>query len=355
MKILKRGFTIVELLLVVVIITIIAAITIAYYIGITQRAGETMISTLAQEAKKELEMKKVIDEKYPSSLNDIKTNSSADYQYTVATDGQSFCMTIIHKSVPNTTHFIEQSSAPKKGACEGHRTTLTGSPGGGQMSVSLAQSAAQCCGNGQQTVSFNSTPTEGNLLVAIAGWRTNGSATATLSGSGWRSVYSAFYDRYNDDHEMGVFWKIAGTDEPKTINISTSTASTSNNLMVHEFSVSNATIGTPVSSHNSDLWNAYGTTGTVSTSSSNSLALGMSLNYRGAHRLANGSNEITWSDDLQYAHCSDSSDDISLHSAWRHHTTPASYSATATWGDTSGYATTDYATVGLVIFPLTPQ
>ena len=61
----KRGFTIVELLIVIVVIAILAAISIVAYNGIQQRAREVQLSSDVNAIKKSMELYKADKGEYP--------------------------------------------------------------------------------------------------------------------------------------------------------------------------------------------------------------------------------------------------------------------------------------------------
>lgn len=63
----NRGFTIVELLVVVVVIAVLAAITIISYNGIQQRATRTKIDTSVAQVKRALEMYRAENGIYPNA------------------------------------------------------------------------------------------------------------------------------------------------------------------------------------------------------------------------------------------------------------------------------------------------
>lgn len=63
----QAGFTIVELLIVVVIISIVAAISIATYTGIQVRARDSMRTDAIAKIKKSLELYKIDNGRYPSA------------------------------------------------------------------------------------------------------------------------------------------------------------------------------------------------------------------------------------------------------------------------------------------------
>lgn len=61
----KRGFTIVELLIVIVVVAILAAISITAYINVTNRANDSAVLSDASLITKNLELYKVENGKYP--------------------------------------------------------------------------------------------------------------------------------------------------------------------------------------------------------------------------------------------------------------------------------------------------
>ena len=84
----KDGFTIVELLIVVVVIAILAAITIVSYNGISDRASQAAIQSEVQDVTKKLLLYAADNsDVYPPNLSDIgiKSDSETTYQYTPGT------------------------------------------------------------------------------------------------------------------------------------------------------------------------------------------------------------------------------------------------------------------------------
>ncbi|PKL31807.1 hypothetical protein CVV43_01475 [Candidatus Saccharibacteria bacterium HGW-Saccharibacteria-1] len=66
---LARGFTIVELLIVIVIIGILAAIVIVSYIGLSKKATEASLTSDLDGAKRQLELYKTEHETYPTTMD----------------------------------------------------------------------------------------------------------------------------------------------------------------------------------------------------------------------------------------------------------------------------------------------
>lgn len=76
-----QGFTIVELLIVVVVIAILAAITIVSYNGITNRANASAAQSAAASVQKKAEAYNAELSKYPSAFTDLSTATSDKTYY----------------------------------------------------------------------------------------------------------------------------------------------------------------------------------------------------------------------------------------------------------------------------------
>src|SRR5688572_21565548 len=81
----STGFTIVELLIVVVVIAILAAITIVAYNGITNRANEAAAQSAVASAQKKIAAWRVLNaDAYPTSLEQVGLtgDSAKNLQFT---------------------------------------------------------------------------------------------------------------------------------------------------------------------------------------------------------------------------------------------------------------------------------
>lgn len=112
------GFTIVELLIVIVVIAILATISIVAFRGIQERARASEATSGLAQAKKKLELYKVDNSTYPTSGNLASagvSDSDVSYQYT--SDGSAYCLTA---TVGTTSYTATNTSSPTQGGCAGH-------------------------------------------------------------------------------------------------------------------------------------------------------------------------------------------------------------------------------------------
>lgn len=119
----KHGFTIVELLIVVVVIAILAAITIVAFNGIQERSRASAAQAVAKQAYTSIASFAVQNaDTYPANLAAAGLTNSGDttYQYQVnnSANPRTFCVTATKQ---NVSYYVSQSaSAPVAGGCAGH-------------------------------------------------------------------------------------------------------------------------------------------------------------------------------------------------------------------------------------------
>lgn len=122
----RSGFTIVELLIVIVVIAILAAITIVAYNGIQDRAKNSAAQSAAAQASKRVQQYFIENsDTYPAdetAFNSLNiTSGSASYQYVAnnSSNPKTFCITA---TVQNKSYFINNTSqtSPTPGGCSGH-------------------------------------------------------------------------------------------------------------------------------------------------------------------------------------------------------------------------------------------
>jgi prepilin-type N-terminal cleavage/methylation domain-containing protein len=163
------AFTIVELLIVIVVIGILAAISIVSYTGITQNARDSSAKATAQQIATKVELSYINDGAYPSSLSSIGISDSngTTYQYRVTSD--TWCATV---TVGSASYYVsDTTAAPTKGGCPGH----------GQGGVAAITNLAA-----------NPRATSVSLTGGMAGWRS--SRWFGSSNTGTHSVVTSASD-----------------------------------------------------------------------------------------------------------------------------------------------------------------
>ena len=111
----QTGFTIVELLIVVVVIAILAAITIVAYNGIRQRAEESALKTTAAQMYKKVETYRVQNSAYPADLATVGFTASGGSTYDFRTYGYGFCVSTTKNGV--TYHTSTDNTSATFGTC----------------------------------------------------------------------------------------------------------------------------------------------------------------------------------------------------------------------------------------------
>lgn len=179
----SRGFTIVELLIVIVVIAILATITIVAYNGVQERARTTAVSSALNQAAKKLKLYEIDNGTYPVALTDvaIADSSNTSYQYTAnnTVNPKTFCITATYGS---TSGKVTESTAPTSGGCNGHtweggvvmtNLVTNGDFSGGTTgwttgngTMSAVDGAAQHVGNGTGIFNpfYQSVPTPASLI-----------------------------------------------------------------------------------------------------------------------------------------------------------------------------------------------
>lgn len=122
----QSGFTIVELLIVIVVIGILAAITIVAYNGIQQRANNTAIITAANQTIKAIQLYNAQDGAYPlvganacvtSTTGCVELNSTTTHSANSTFDTNISSVAGLPRSVPNVSgagNGIIYSHAPNR-------------------------------------------------------------------------------------------------------------------------------------------------------------------------------------------------------------------------------------------------
>ncbi|NCU29647.1 prepilin-type N-terminal cleavage/methylation domain-containing protein [Candidatus Saccharibacteria bacterium] len=117
----RSGFTIVELLIVIVVIGILAAITIVAYNNVNDKARASSAISALDQAKKKLELYRVENGGYPADLETIgiANTTSLTYGYSATDTNANFCLTA---TVGEISYYLNNSTktSPTEGGCNGH-------------------------------------------------------------------------------------------------------------------------------------------------------------------------------------------------------------------------------------------
>lgn len=124
------GFTIVELLIVIVVIAILAAIVTVAYNGVTTQAVESSMKSDLQNAVTALELEHTASGSYPASpaaLNDGQgLRASGDSILTYSGSGEKFCVSISNSRTATQLRIRSDDRQIVTGRCEAVVTTLAG-------------------------------------------------------------------------------------------------------------------------------------------------------------------------------------------------------------------------------------
>ncbi|MFZ1249892.1 MAG: prepilin-type N-terminal cleavage/methylation domain-containing protein [Candidatus Microsaccharimonas sp.] len=167
----KNGFTIVELLIVVVVIAILAAITIVAYNGIQSRANNSAAQSAASQAAKKLAMTAATNaDVFPQdkatflSATGLTENAITSYQYTTSSPYTSYCLTT---TTNNLSYYTTSTASPVAGACPGHGVN-------GALAVTNFITNPRAIGGGASWT--NQTPTGGTPSYNATGAQDGSSA-----------------------------------------------------------------------------------------------------------------------------------------------------------------------------------
>ena len=209
----QTGFTIVELLIVIVVIGILAAITIVAFNGVSNRAKVTAIQADLNNSSKSLETFRLTtstNEQYPADLAaaNLKASNGTTYQYSVDNNANpvQYCLTAINGAVD---YYIGTGGQPKEGTCyenhglvgwwqlNGNANDSSGTGANGTVAGATLTTGANGAANGAynfattaDTINLSANTALNNPTFTYTAWvkPTSVAQTMTIVGSGYGSV-----------------------------------------------------------------------------------------------------------------------------------------------------------------------
>jgi len=139
-----RGFTIVELLVVIVVIGVLASLTVVAFNGVQQRAIVGVLRSDLRNAGTSLEAAKIQNpgEEYPANADQLRASAGVSFQYTGT--GLAYCLSATSTNVAIPAYFISSDTrSVQQGLCPGH--TPPGGPLPGPF-TGIATSTSHTCG-----------------------------------------------------------------------------------------------------------------------------------------------------------------------------------------------------------------
>jgi len=180
----QKGFTIVELLIVVVVIAILAAITIVAYNGITSRTRQSIMQTDLQQTSKLIENYKTTNGSYPGALSQLNNGqgvtASNGNQYAYTTSGNDYQLSIGSTKSSDKYNISNTTGKIQPGAWSGHDALFAGYPTRGGFS-----DLTGVYGPGDTNrASIGSIPT-GSWMIAVFSYTADGEVTTP---AGWTTL-----------------------------------------------------------------------------------------------------------------------------------------------------------------------
>lgn len=131
----RLGFTIVELIVVITVIGILAAIVTISYSNITKKAKISIVQNDLSSAIKQLENEKTLTDNYPLTLESVNNNSGLNtndnliYNYSVV--GTNYCMSASYLDDPLTSYVVtNDTNSVSAGSCVNSWKKVSGGASG---------------------------------------------------------------------------------------------------------------------------------------------------------------------------------------------------------------------------------
>ena len=216
----REGFTIVELLVVIVVIGILAAVTIVAFNGVKNKAVAVTMQSDLSNAAKQIGAYVVTNGVLPVDVTELTATDGTTYQYTPNAADSSYCLSAVSSKAPTLSyHFSSVEGRVNAGLCAGH--TLPGSvpslsPNNGVVTTVAGTATLYGLVNGTGAAARFYNPTgmtfdnDGNIIIADSANNairkmTPAGVVTTVAGStsGYLDGVSGVA-RFNDPSDVAV-------------------------------------------------------------------------------------------------------------------------------------------------------
>lgn len=223
------GFTIVELLIVVVVIAILAAITIVAYNGITQRATISGMQENVKQTANKINLYKVDNGVFPPNLSALNMDSALFGTATLwayTTTSSTFCLSVGSNNSTSTFHIADTDGSPQSGLCSGHTVaSLSNSSTGNFPSrEGYTNVSANTYAGDNTEVRIDSVPT-GDWMIVIFSYTNNQDPgvpagwTTIIPRHSTNTMQTSAYARIKQAGDSGQqLFDAAGTNGEPTVN-----------------------------------------------------------------------------------------------------------------------------------------
>lgn len=195
-----HGFTIVELLIVIIVIAILATISIVAYNGIQNSASETALKSDLRNAATQLGLAYANDGVYPGSAATLSKSTGTTFEYD--SDGTEYCLSATSSRSGVGDWHISNTFGLTAGVCDGHTAGLGSLEGSAFPTTGGFTDITHSYGTGDtMRANIASVPTGAWMVVVLSYWP-NENATAP---AGWTTLVAR---KTTNTMQTSIFAKI---------------------------------------------------------------------------------------------------------------------------------------------------
>ena len=150
----RGGFTIVELLIVIVVIGILATIVIVAYNGVRAKAIDVSLQSDLRNAHGAVRLAELTDNVLPTDSSSFKASNGGTYQYSFDNNAspRTFCIT---ENIGRQSYFVDENGSVKSGTCPGYTINLFNTIAWAAADTSRAWRGVAMSGDGTKLFGVN--------------------------------------------------------------------------------------------------------------------------------------------------------------------------------------------------------